>query len=119
MFNVKKSSIMKTNAPGASFAPQPSIEAQISETWHAISAHLSQNITRTSQSISAIFSKVRAVVHEARLAIAPEITIETEADRHYFHAVGWASAGIVFPPLLLVAALCVYKAKQSEKGGKR
>lgn len=41
--------------------------------------------------------------------------VKTDSDRYYMAAIFSACIGFVFPPCLLVAAYCVYKAK---KGGK-
>lgn len=48
--------------------------------------------------------------------LAPDCEVKTKADKWYFRAIGWACASMVFPPLVAVVALCVYKA-QCRKGG--
>ena len=50
-------------------------------------------------------------------ALASDCEVRTISDRWYFRAIGFTSFGLIFFPLLLVAAYCVYRAKRCQKGG--
>jgi hypothetical protein len=49
-------------------------------------------------------------------ALASDCEVRTISDRWYFRAIGFTSFGLIFFPLLLVAAYCVYRAKKCQKG---
>lgn len=69
------------------------------------------------ESVNALTEQVNNLQHRYYRSMAPDCEIKTEADRWYLRAIGWACAGMLFPPLLIIAALCVYKAKKCRKGG--
>lgn len=50
-------------------------------------------------------------------ALAPDCEVRTTSDRWYFRAIGFTCFGLIFFPLLLMAAYCVYRAKKCQKGG--
>lgn len=91
---------MKNQATGALTAPQ-SAKASASHTVQALS------------------EQVNNLMRRYYRALAPDCEIRTESDRWQLRAIAAASMGFVFPPLFIVAALCVYKAKQCRKGGDR
>ena len=51
-------------------------------------------------------------------SLAPDCELQGSSDRWYFGAILSACTGFIFPPLFVVTALCVYKAKKCRKGGK-
>lgn len=89
---------MKEQASGALYAPQPT-GASIPE------------------SVNALTEQVNNLQRKYYRALAPDCEVKTEADRWYLRAIGWTCVGFLFPPLLAVATLCVYKAKKCRKGG--
>lgn len=89
---------MKEQTSGALIAPQPT----------------GLNV---SESVNALSGQVSNLATDYRRALAPDCEVKTEADKWYFRAIGWACAGLLFPPLFVVTALCVYKAKKCRKGG--
>lgn len=74
-------------------------------------------IPAVGESVNALTEQVNNLQHRYYRSMAPDCEIKTEADRWYLRAIGWACAGILFPPLLTIATLCVYKAKKCRKGG--
>lgn len=90
---------MKNQSSGTLSVPQPT-GLNVSETVNALSGQVSKLAT------------------DYRRALAPDCEVKTEADKWCFRAIGWACAGILFPPLFAVTALCVYKVKKCRKGGK-
>lgn len=89
---------MKNQASGAFIAPRPT-EVNVSET------------------VNALTEQVNNLQRRYYRALAPDCEVKTEADRWYLRAIAWSCVGMIFPPLLAVAALCVYKAKKCRKGG--
>lgn len=89
---------MKNQATGALTAPQ-SAKASASHTVQALS------------------EQVNNLMRRYYRALAPDCEIRTESDRWHLRAVATASFGLVFPPLFIVTAWCVYKAKKCQKGG--
>ena len=88
---------MKNQASGALIAPQPAG-------------------VRVSESVNALTEQVNNLQRKYYRALAPDLEIKTESDKWYFRAIGWTCASLVFPPLVIAVALCVYKAKKG-KGG--
>ena len=74
-------------------------------------------IPTVGESVNALTEQVNNLQRRYYRALAPDCEVKTEADRWYFRAIVWACAGMVFPPLVVVTALCVYKAKKCQKGG--
>lgn len=74
-------------------------------------------IPTVGESVNALTEQVNNLQRRYYRALAPDCEVKTEADHWYFRAILWACAGMVFPPLVVVTALCVYKAKKCQKGG--
>jgi hypothetical protein len=75
------------------------------------------SIPTVGQSVNALTEQVNNLQRKYYRALAPDCEIKTVADKWYFRAIGWTCASLVFPPLVVVTALCVYKAKKCQKGG--
>lgn len=67
--------------------------------------------------VKALTEQVNNLQSRYYSALAPDCEVRTTSDRWYFRAIGFTSFGLIFFPLLLVAAYCVYRAKKSQKGG--
>lgn len=91
---------MKEQTSGALVAPQPT------------GLNVSENL-------NALTEQVNNLQRRYYRALDPDLEVKTEADRWYFRAIGWACASMVFPPLVAVVALCIYKAKKCRKGGEQ
>ena len=89
---------MKNQTSGALIAPEPAG-------------------VRVSENLKALNEQVSNIQRRYYRVLAPDCEVKTEADHWYFRAILWACAGMVFPPLVVVTALCVYKAKKCQKGG--
>ena len=63
------------------------------------------------ESVNALTEQVNNLQRKYYRSLVPDCEVKTAA------AIGWTCAGFLFPPLLVVAALCVYKAKKCWKGG--
>ena len=50
-------------------------------------------------------------------SLAPDCELHGSSDRWYFGAILSACTGFIFPPLFVVTALCVYKAKEVPERG--
>lgn len=74
-------------------------------------------IPAASETINALTEQVNNLQRRYYRALAPDLEVKTESDKWYFRAIGWACAGLLFPPLFAISALCVYKAKKCRKGG--
>lgn len=74
-------------------------------------------IPTVSETINALTEQVNNIQRRYYRALASDCEVKTEADKWYFHAICWACASMVFPPLVTIVALCVYKAKKCRKGG--
>ena len=68
-----------------------------------------------------VASKVKALTEQVNnlqsryySALAPNCEVRTTSDRWYFRAIGFTCFGLIFFPLLLVAAYCVYRAHTTE-----
>ena len=77
------------------------------------------DIPAASETINALTKQVNNLQRRYYRALAPDCEVKTEADKWYLRAIGWACASMVFPPLVAIVALCVYKAKKCRKGGER
>ena len=73
--------------------------------------------TSVGESVNALTEQVNNLQRKYYRALAPDCEVQTEADKWYFRAIGWTCASLVFPPLVIAVALCVYKAKKCRKGG--
>ena len=91
---------MKEQTSGALVAPQPT------------GLNVSENL-------NALTEQVNNLQRRYYRALDSDLEVKTEADRWYFRAIGWACASMVFPPLVAIVALCVYKAKKCRKGGEQ
>lgn len=67
--------------------------------------------------VKALTEQVNNLQSRYYSALAPDCEVRTTSDRWYFRAIGFTCFGLIFFPLLLVAAYCVYRAKKSQKGG--
>lgn len=74
-------------------------------------------IPTVGESVNALTEQVNNLQRRYYRALAPDCEIKTAADKWYFRAIGWTCASLVFPPLVIAVALCVYKAKKCLKGG--
>ncbi len=72
---------------------------------------------RVSENLKALNEQVSNIQRRYYRVLAPDCEIKTAADKWYFRAIGWTCASLVFPPLVIAVALCVYKAKKCQKGG--
>ena len=70
-----------------------------------------------SESLKALNEQVNNLQRRYYRSLAPDCEVKTVPDKWYIRVIGWTCAGFLFPPLLAVAALCVYKAKKCQKGG--
>lgn len=73
-------------------------------------------IPAVGESVNVLTEQVNNLQRKYYRALAPDCEVQTEADKWYFRAIGWTCASLVFPPLVIAVALCVYKAKKG-KGG--
>lgn len=69
------------------------------------------------ESVKALNEQVNNLQRRYYRSLAPDCEVKTVPDKWYIRVIGWTCAGFLFPPLLAVAALCVYKAKKCQKGG--
>lgn len=67
--------------------------------------------------VKALTEQVNNLQSRYYSALASDCEVRTISDRWYFRAIGFTSFGLLFFPLLLVAAFCVYRAKKCQKGG--
>ena len=74
-------------------------------------------IPTVSETVNALTEQVNNLQRRYYRSLAPDCEVKTETDHWYFHAIGWACASMVFPPLIVVVVLCVYKARKCRKGG--
>ncbi|WP_297975128.1 hypothetical protein [uncultured Bacteroides sp.] len=74
-------------------------------------------IPTVSETVNALTEQVNNLQRRYYRSLAPDCEVKTEADKWYFHTIGWACAGLLFPPLFAISVLCVYKAKKCWKGG--
>ena len=70
-----------------------------------------------SERINALSEQVNNLQRRYYRALAPDCEVRTASDRWHLRAVATACFGLVFPPLFIVTALCVYQAKKCRKGG--
>lgn len=73
--------------------------------------------TSVGESVNALTEQVNNLQRRYYRSLAPDCEVKTEAGKWYLRAIGWTCAGLLFPPLFAVTALCVYKAKKCRKGG--
>lgn len=66
------------------------------------------------EKVNALTERVNNLQRRYYRSLAPDCEVRTASDKWYLRAIFSLCAGFVFPPLLAVAGLCVYKAK---KGG--
>lgn len=90
---------MKNQTSGALYVPQPT----------GINAP---------ERVNALTEQVNNLQRKYYSSLVPDCEVKTTADKWYLRATGWTCAGLLFPPLLVVAAICVYKAKKCQKGVK-
>lgn len=76
-------------------------------------------IPTVSESANALTEQVNNLQRRYYRALAPDCELRSSSDRWYFSAIFSACIGLIFPPLFVVTALCVYKAKKCRKGGEK
>lgn len=74
-------------------------------------------IPTVSEPINALTEQVNNLQRRYYRSMAPDCELLSSSDRWYFGAVLFTCIGFIFPPLFVVTALCVYKAKKCRKGG--
>lgn len=68
--------------------------------------------------VNALNEQVNNLQSRYYRSLAPDCELHGSSDRWYFGAILSACTGFIFPPLFVVTALCVYKAKKCRKGVK-
>ena len=76
-------------------------------------------IPAVSEPVNALTEQVNNLQRRYYRRLAPDCEVKTVPDKWYIRVIGWTCAGFLFPPLLAVAALCAYKAKKCQEGGKK
>jgi hypothetical protein len=76
-------------------------------------------IPTVGEPVNALTEQVNNLQRRYYRSLAPDCEVKTVPDKWYIRVIGWTCAGFLFPPLLVVAALCVYKAKKCQEGGKK
>ena len=74
-------------------------------------------IPAVGESVNALTEQVNNLQRRYYRSVAPDCELRSASDRWYFGAILATCIGFIFPPLLAVTALCVYKAKKCRKGG--
>ena len=74
-------------------------------------------IPTVGESVNALTEQVNNIQRRYYRSMAPDCELNSSSDRWYFGAILSICIGLVFPPLFVVSALCVYKAKKCRKGG--
>lgn len=74
-------------------------------------------IPAVGESVNALTEQVNNLQRRYYRSLAPDCELRSSSDRWYFGAILSACTGLIFPPLFVVTALCVYKAKRCQKGG--
>lgn len=90
---------MKNQTSGALIAPEPA------------GGHVYENLKALNEQVNNLQGRYYR-------SLAPDCELHSSSDRWYFGAILSACTGFIFPPLFVVTALCVYKAKKCRKGGK-
>ena len=90
---------MKKTTSGVLYAPQ------------STGAHIPERVNALNEQVNNLQSRYYR-------SLAPDCELQGSSDRWYFGAILSACTGFIFPPLFVVTALCVYKAKKCRKGGK-
>ncbi len=83
----------------------------------ALSAPVGQEVNFPTINVEALTEQVNDLQHRYARKYVPDCEVKTAADAYYFRAIVFLGFGLMFPPLLIGTAICVYKAKQAEKGG--
>lgn len=76
-------------------------------------------IPAVGESVNALTEQVNNLQRRYYRSLAPDCELRSSSDRCYFGAILSACTGLIFPPLFVVTALCVYKAKKCRKGGEK
>ena len=74
-------------------------------------------IPTVGEPVNALNEQVNNLQHRYYRSLAPDCELRGSSDRWYFGAILSICIGLVFPPLFVVTALYVYKAKKCRKGG--
>lgn len=74
-------------------------------------------IPAVGESVNALTEQVNNLQRRYYRSMSPDCELNSSSDRWYFGAILSICIGLVFPPLFVVSALCVYKAKKCQKGG--
>lgn len=72
--------------------------------------------TSVGESVNALTEQVNNIQRRYYRSMSPDCELNSSSDRWYFGAILSICIGLVFPPLFVVSALCVYKAKKCRKG---
>ena len=92
---------MKTQSLGTTYVPQPSAS------W----------LPAAAETVKALIGRVDNLHSRCLRRLGLDCEVRTQSDRWYLRAMTAASIGMAFPPLLIVTAVCVYKAKKCREGG--
>ena len=52
-------------------------------------------------------------------SLEKECSINSASDAYYLSAIAWFCLTFIFPPAVIGAAICVYRAKKVRKGGRK
>ena len=74
-------------------------------------------ISAVGESFNVLTEQVNNLQRRYYRSMAPDCELNSSSDRWYFGVILSICIGLVFPPLFVVSALCVYKAKKCRKGG--
>ena len=99
LFHFNCTSKMKKATSGVLYAPQ------------STGVHIPERINALNEQVNNLQGRYYR-------SLAPDCELHSSSDRWYFGAILSACTGFIFPPLFVVTALCVYKAKKCRKGGK-
>ena len=84
---------MKNQTSGALYAPQ------------STGVHIPERVNALNEQVNNLQGRYYR-------SLAPDCELQGSSDRWYFGAILSACTGFIFPPLFVVTALCVYKAKK-------
>ena len=74
-------------------------------------------IPAVGESVNALTEQVNNIQRRYYRSMAPDCELNSSSDRWCFGGFLSIWSGLVFPPLFVVSALCVYKEKKCLKGG--
>ena len=62
---------------------------------------------------------VNTIQHRYFQELEKECSINSASDAYYLSAIVWFCLTFIFPPAVIGAAVCVYRAKKVRKGGRK